>query len=124
MRWGLVRTRRLPAAPLARLRATPGAPRQRPDAAVLAALRRMAGPSALACRPKQHVALPAAPLMRASAPQVVGAAFPAEAPAALEAPLQRLLAALLAGSETGQVVAGGYRLLSTCCLSSAGRTSM
>ena len=34
-------------------------------------------------------------------------AFPAETPVALEAPLQRLLAALLAGAETGQVVAGG-----------------
>lgn len=36
-------------------------------------------------------------------------AFPAETPVALEAPLQRLLAALLAGTETGQVVAGGTR---------------
>ena len=44
--------------------------------------------------------------------QVLGAmellmsAFPAGAPGVLEAPLQRLLAALLAGSETGQVIAG------------------
>jgi hypothetical protein len=68
-------------------------------------------------RPRHMFALPAARLSGAGAPQVVGAlelllaAFPAEAPVALEAPLQRLLAALLAGSETGQVVAGGSRLL-------------
>lgn len=35
-------------------------------------------------------------------------AFPADAPGVLESPLQRLLAALLAGSETGQVIAGTF----------------
>ncbi|KAK9844039.1 hypothetical protein WJX81_002691 [Elliptochloris bilobata] len=44
-------------------------------------------------------------LLVLGAMELVMSAFPAEAPAALEVPLQRLLAALLAGSETGQVIA-------------------
>ena len=42
-------------------------------------------------------------------------AFPAGAPGVLEAPLQRLLAALLAGSETGQVIAGMSFSKGFCC---------
>ena len=61
--------------------------------------------------------------------QVLGAmellmsAFPADAPRVLEAPLQRLLAALLAGSETGQVTAGMTFALSKRVMLSGDRFS-
>lgn len=61
--------------------------------------------------------------------QVLGAmelllsAFPADAPRVLEAPLQRLLAALLAGSETGQVIAGMFFITPESVFLSGGRYS-
>ena len=53
-----------------------------------------------------HVRIVRAVMQVLGAMELLMSAFPADAPAVLEAPLQRLLAALLAGSETGQVIAG------------------